>query len=58
MDIDTFKAGIVMGNEAEIDELCMQWLYRFAVQCDKQHDARMLEIIADHLGIEITKGQQ
>ena len=45
-----------MANDAEIDELCMHWLHRFALQCDKQHDAWLLELIADHLGIEIVKG--
>jgi len=53
MNIDSFKAKIVMANDAEIDELCMHWLYDFAWSCDKKNIALILEVVADELGIDV-----
>jgi len=55
MHIDQFKARIVTADDAEIDELCIAWLYDFAWDCDKKNIALMLEVVADNLGIDVQQ---
>ena len=44
-----------MADDAEIDELCIAWLYDFAWDCDKKNIALMLEVVADNLGIDVQQ---